>query len=826
VTATACARPGCDGAIEDGYCTVCGLAPAAGPTGPASPAGGAPQPPAGLAPASGPAGLATGAPQPATACERPGCSGAIEDGYCTVCGLAPAAGSAAGAAGGSAAAPTGGPAPGSASAAGSASAGRPSGGTFTSRSTAGSGRGSLGAGLVEIPPIPASDPAQAVLKLPQVPENRRFCGACGQPVGRSRPDAPDIPGRAEGFCRNCGAPYSFEPRLEADELVGGQYEVLGCLAHGGLGWIYLARDHNVSDRWVVLKGLLNSGDADAQAAAVAERRFLAEVEHPSIVRIYNFVQHQDRRTGEPTGYIVMEYVGGQSLRQIVLERRRSRESLPVAHALAYAIEVLPALGYLHRRGLVYCDFKPDNVIQVEEHLKLIDLGGVRRVDDDDSPVYGTVGYQAPEIATAGPSPTSDLYTVGRALAVLTFEFSRYTSTYQHSLPPQDSVPVLAQQESFYRLLRRATQPDPLRRFTSAAEMIGQLTGVLREVLSAGDAAPRPAISSNFTPELQAIGADTAARTDRHPGPPSGAEIAAGLPVPLVDSADPAAAYLATLSTLEPAQLADALQAAISAPPGTAGVAADGTELHLALVRTRLALGDVPAASLVLDELASRGLADWRVTWYQGLAGILAGRLAPARTAFEAVYDLLPGELAPKLALGLAAEAAGDRDTAARYFGVVWTTDRSYVSAAFGLARVRLAAGDRPGAVDVLAAVPETSSHHVAAQVAAIRARVTAPDPAAVSAADLTEAGTRMERLRLDAAVRHTLTAEILQAGLALVQRDAATGGGRLLGCEMTERGLRLGLEQNYRALARLSATRPDRLALVDRANGIRPRTLI
>ena len=804
MTATPCARPGCDGAIEDGYCTACGLAPAPGAAALPAPAR--------------PAGPAAGAPQASTVCDRPGCGGVIEDGYCTVCGLASAGGSAAVSTGGSAAVPG--------SAASSASAGRPSAGTFVSRSTAGSGRGSLGAGLVEIPPIPASDPAQAVLKLAQVPESRRFCGACGQPVGRARPEEPDTPGRAEGFCRNCGAPFSFEPRLEAGDLVAGQYEVLGCLAHGGLGWIYLARDHNVNDRWVVLKGLLNYGDADALAAAVAERRFLAEVEHPSIVRIYNFVQHRDRRTGEPAGYIVMEYVGGQSLRQIVLERRRSRESLPVAHALAYAIEVLPALGYLHRRGLVYCDFKPDNVIQVEEHLKLIDLGGVRRTDDDDSPVYGTVGYQAPEIATAGPSPASDLYTVGRALAVLTFEFSRYTSTYRHSLPPQDSVAVLAQQESFYRLLRRATQPDPLRRFTSAAEMIGQLTGVLREVLSSGDTVPRPAISSSFTPELQAIGADSAAGTAAAPGPPSGVEIAAGLPVPLVDSTDPAAAYLATLSTLEPAQLADALQAAISAPTGTAGVAVGGTELHLALARTRLALGDVPAASLVLDELAGRGLADWRVTWYQGLAAILAGRLAPARAAFEAVYDVLPGELAPKLALGLAAEAAGDHDTAARYFGVVWTTDRSYVSAAFGLARVRLAAGDRAGAVDVLAAVPETSSHHVAAQVAAIRARITVPDPAAVSAADVTEAGARMERLRLDAAVRHTLTAEILHAGLVLVQRDTAIGGGRLLGCEMTERGLRLGLEQSYRALARLSATRPARFALVDRANGIRPRTLI
>ena len=76
-------------------------------------------------------------------------------------------------------------------------------------------------------------------------------------------------------------------------------------------------------------------------------------------------------------------------------------------------------------------------------------------------------------------------------------------------------------------------------------------------------------------------------------------------------------------------------------------------------------------------------------------------------------------------------------------------------------------------MDVLAAVPETSSHHVAAQIAAIRARITAPDPAAVLAADLTEAGARVERLRLDALVRHNLTAEILQAGLALVRRGPA-----------------------------------------------------
>jgi serine/threonine-protein kinase PknG len=359
-------------------------------------------------------------------------------------------------------------------------------------------RGSLGAGLVEIPPVAERDPASAVLTDPQVPENRRWCGKCQRPVGRGRDR---LPGLVEGFCRQCGNPFSFVPKLTRGELVGGQYEVMGCLAHGGLGWIYLAKDRNVSDRWVVLKGLLDSGDADAMAAAVAERRFLAEVEHPSIVRIYNFVQHADRRSGAPAGYIVMEYAGGQSLRQILVERRRAGQSLPLPVALAYAIDVLPALGYLHSRGLVYCDFKPDNVIQTRESLKLIDMGGVRRVDDDDSPIYGTVGYQAPEIAAQGPSPSSDLYTVARALAVLTFEFAGYQTGYEHSLPDPGTVPVLAAHESFYRLLRRATDPDPRRRFTAADEMAEQLTGVLREVVAVAGGNPPPAFSVLFSPEI-------------------------------------------------------------------------------------------------------------------------------------------------------------------------------------------------------------------------------------------------------------------------------------------------------------------------------------
>jgi serine/threonine-protein kinase PknG len=631
-----------------------------------------------------------------------------------------------------------------------------------------------------------------------VPENRRFCGNCGKPVGRGRDGRP---GLADGFCRNCGTKFSFTPKLKPGDLVAGQYEVLGCMAFGGLGWIYLARDRNVSDRWVVLKGLLNTGDPDALEAAMAERQFLAKVEHPNIVRIYNFVQHAD------AGYIVMEYVGGKSLKDI-----RRAGPVPLAHAIAYAIEVLPALGYLHDRGLVYCDFKPDNVIQTEEQLKLIDMGGVRAIEGDGA-IYGTVGYQAPEIATDGPSVSSDLFTVARALAVMTFDFKGYQSQYTFTFPPD--IPLLAEQESFARLLRRATDPDPGRRFGSAGEMAAQLTGVLREVLAVADSTPRPAFSTLFTPERQSIVTSEAA--------PTAVQVNLGLPVPQVDRADPAAGYLATLAALDPVQRGDALRSAISGGTAVPPEVASSPEMKFALARARLDAGDPAEVGQVLAELAADDPSDWRIAWYYGMRRLAAGDVAAARGAFDAAYGDLPGELAPKLAMALAAEAAGDTATATRYFRLVWTVDQAYISAAFGLARSCLATSDRPGAIAALSKVPQTSSHYDAAQIAAIRVGVMP----GFTEQDVRQAAARLGQLSaLDEARRQELTAAILSAALDLAIKQPSGAGGQILGCEMRERSLRFGLERAYRALARLAPERSGRIEFVDRANAVRPRTWI
>ena len=177
---------------------------------------------------------------------------------------------------------------------------------------------------------------------------------------------------------------------------------------------------------------MHSGDAEAQAIAMAERQFLAEVTHPGIVKIYNFVEHDDKH-GNPVGYIVMEYVGGTSLKQAKGETGcRWRE------AIGFMMEILPALGYLHSIGLVYNDLKPENIMVTEEQLKLIDLGAVSRVNSFGY-LYGTPGYQAPEIVRTGPTVQTDIYTVGRTLAALTLNLRTRKGRYVDGLPEDDPV---------------------------------------------------------------------------------------------------------------------------------------------------------------------------------------------------------------------------------------------------------------------------------------------------------------------------------------------------------------------------------------------------
>lgn len=729
-------------------------------------------------------------------CTQENCTGEIEEGYCNFCGHAAEKrnGHSAQAAGrnGSnqnAFSRNGALSRSVVTGTGSSPISRASRGSRQGRRTSSrTSRRQLGAGLITLPELPSTDPEKTCLLEPKIPEHKRFCSNCDAPLKRDF-----------GFCGKCGQKFSFLPSLKAGDLVASQYEVKGALAFGGLGWIYLAFDRILS-RYVVLKGLLNVHDASSAAAAVAERQFLASIKHPNIVGIYNFVQHGNE------GFIVMEYVGGKTLKQL----RQERGPLPPAEAVAYIHRILSAFSYLHSCSLVYCDFKPENVMLERDDVKLIDMGGVRRIDDTQGDIYSTAGYSAPE-ASQGPTPRSDLYAIGRTLAVLVADFRGLTTDYRYSLPAPADIPIFAEQESLYRALLKATAANPDDRFDSADEMAEQLLGVLREIVALSSNETKPAASRFFAgdPLAMEIGEDC------KPVMPD----ARYVPLPLIDTSDPGARAVSTAIGIPVvASRMSAMKHAADQNPGS-------REAKLRLAATYGDAGLYDAADKLWEELATEDPWDWRVLWLRGRMRLGIGDAADAKRDFDQVYFDLPGELAPKLALAFASERSGDFNLAARMYNLVSRVDENYPSASFGAARCAVASKQSPSAIESLSRVPRNSCVYVRARVQTVEVLI-ANGRIGITSEDLLRAAAITESLPLDMFRKGEMTSLVLRTALELLRRKQLKSGKgmTLFGCRLRARDLQLKLERTLRAMAQL-ATGEQRIQLVDAANAARPVTL-
>ncbi|MET8849218.1 tetratricopeptide repeat protein [Amycolatopsis sp. NPDC004625] len=662
-----------------------------------------------------------------------------------------------------------------------------------------------------LPSIEVPDPEKLVLSKPAYPEQNQFCGRCGAPVGRAYAGEPAF---AEGFCENCGEPFSFLPKLTRGERIGDRYDVIGCIDHGGFGWIYLAADTQLGGQHVVLKGVINSGDEVRRAQARAERDVLVRLDHPNIVRITGFVEHGD----EPDTYLVMEYVGGRSLRDLLQQGPPPR----VEHVVVYGQAILAALDYLHGEGLLYCDMSPANVIHGDKRVKVIDLGAARPIDAPPGPRVGTKSFQAPshEVARHGLTVRSDLHGVGKTLQAL------LEAAAEEPRPER----VAGGLDSLNRVLARAVAPFE-RRFASAAEMAEQLEGVRREILSLRDEQPRPVPSALFedTAELLDDGLGAVPGLDHwvtgdHAadeldlGLPGAADGAGRLPIPRVAPDDPAAGFIAAAGAPEPRRWLDKL----------ALFGEHSVEIAFALTRAQIALHRPGEAAVALSTaeqlLGTEATRDWRAAWHRGLLALARGNAPDAAAKFDDVHGSWPGEIAPRLALGFCAELRGQIAQAERCYRSVWHRDHAQVSAAFGLARCALRSQGRDAAVAVLDVVPPISRHYDAARIAAVRIRAGRLASGPPGRDDLADAARRLPDLYLDPEAEDRLEALVRGAALAGLGGHEGWDGGALLGARVTGRGLRLLLEQSLRRLAERARDRNEHGVLVDLANAVRPKT--
>jgi Serine/threonine protein kinase len=719
-------------------------------------------------------------------CQRPGCNGLIVDGVCEDCGRPPVGKSLISEIDQTNRTGNTGTASKYTGTVGSSRTGSRRATSRSSTKGTSSRRRALGGGLVSLPELPKIDPSNLIMEKPEVPERKRYCPNCEAKVNRTR-----------GFCPNCGNEYNFEPTLKAGDMVNGKYEIKGPMAFGGLGWIYLAYD-TVLSRWVILKGLLNARDEASAAAAVAERQFLAAVKHPKIVGIYDFIQYNN------TGYIVMEFVGGKTISSI----RKEKGPLPVEEAVSYILGILPAFSYLHQQGIVYCDFKPDNFMVEGDDVKLIDMGGVRKIGDPNGDIFGTRGYMAPE-ASDDPVEVSDLYTIGRSLAALIMDF-KFQTDYEYSLPTPSDQKVLAENEALYKFLLRACNQDPDARFQTADEMYEQLYGVLREIVAL-KTTPKPMESNIFTSDNLLNADDTQAAEKVK---------IEFLPTLKIDVKDICANEILRLSSIvEPVKRIDALK-----------MLADKYKEKSEEARYRLAdvyitVGKFEEAEALLKTLETEDEFDWRVHWYRGKLLLTQHDCKAAKNEFEKVYFEMPGEVAPKLAIGYCAELGGVLIEAENYYTRVSKVDPNNTTACFGLARCLRRKGDIVGASNALNAVP--ANHSMYSQSRIMLAEILMMDQKSMNEQALDQLSQVVGSISIEGGIVHQLMAKVLTCAVNMIEGKVVTenSANKVLGCDMRINSLRKAAEAEYRKAAHFAETKKDKIFWVDLANSVRPVTL-
>ncbi|TBN56540.1 Stk1 family PASTA domain-containing Ser/Thr kinase [Glaciihabitans arcticus] len=261
-------------------------------------------------------------------------------------------------------------------------------------------------------------------------------------------------------------------------LIDGRYQVRSRIARGGMATVYLATDLRL-ERRVAIKIMHPhlADDVEFREKFIQEARSAARLAHPNVVNVYD--QGQDSETA----YLVMEYLPGITLRDLLSEHRTltSEQTLDILEA------VLSGLAAAHKSGIVHRDLKPENVLLADDgRIKLSDFGLARAASANTATgaaLLGTIAYLSPELVTRGVADTrSDIYAVG----IMMYEMLAGEQPFKGEQPMQiayqhanDSVPTPSTKNprvpaELDELVLWATARDPEERPRDARAMLEQL----------------------------------------------------------------------------------------------------------------------------------------------------------------------------------------------------------------------------------------------------------------------------------------------------------------------------------------------------------------
>ena len=276
---------------------------------------------------------------------------------------------------------------------------------------------------------------------------------------------------------------------QADPLIGrlvdGRYRVRARIARGGMATVYVATDLRLERRIAlkVMHGHL-SDDTVFQSRFIQEARSAARLADPHVVNVFDQGQDGDM------AYLVMEYLPGITLRELLREQRR----LTVPQTVTIMDAILSGLAAAHRAGIVHRDVKPENVLLAEDgRIKIGDFGLARATTANTATgaqLLGTIAYLAPELVTRGMADArSDIYSLGIMLYEMLVGEQPYKGeqpmqiAFQHATDsvPRPSVKNPGVPEQLDELVLWATEKSPDDRPTDASVMLDRLRDIEREL---------------------------------------------------------------------------------------------------------------------------------------------------------------------------------------------------------------------------------------------------------------------------------------------------------------------------------------------------------